>query len=761
MTSRNPGETPKATRRIWDLARMRRGAGRGDGILQAPALAVLAAGILWVAGCGGSGSGSTNVHSVAITPTSVTVPINGTAEFTATITLDNSTVSTTTTVTWEVNGVAGGNSTYGTITASSVDSEVGVYTAPAAEPPSGQQVPITAVVQETTSSSSSTPPTVTSNTAYVTVGSGLGLSITPTGATVPAGGSQQFGAFLNGLPDAAATWAVTSASGITDSSVIGSISASGLYTAPASPPPGGTVTVTATDGSSTLSATVNVVYSDLSLNGPYAFSYTGNDASGFLDAAGSFVADGKGHIQSGVEDVDSLLTGLIKGMQISGTYSVGSDGRGTATITRGSAKEVWTFALTTGQHAQLTLMEANATGGGTIDQQSVSAVSNSLSVIDGAYVFRALGINGRNETAPSTPFTPRGMAGEFTANGAGGLTSGEGTLIDINDNGTPSPDDTSLTASYAMDASNPGTGRGILTLQSTSLGATPRQFAFYTVGTTVDQSTGNSYVTQMHLVEIDGLDSMAGDLFRAPSDSALGSGYLNAANYVFTYGGNSPSGAYAAGGVFTENGSGGATGGVLDINDAGTTTLNTTISSCTSSLDPSDRRIDMVCTAGSSTPEFAVYQTALGSAVMLELDPAAVATGTAYQQCGPLSAGCAAGTPSVSANSLAAGLIGQGIFYNNASLYQQDIDGQISLGATGSTPGAIDINSYPNPFTGDPISAVTLGTVSSLGRGTTVVTASNPAATYNLIYYLVDDKTALLLDQDQTFILRGSLGQQF
>jgi hypothetical protein len=681
---------------------MRREGSGGIGVLRAGALVILALGILSIAGCKGSSgsSGSTNIKSVAITPTTVDVPINGNAEFTATITLSNSTISTTTSVSWEVNGAVGGNaSTIGSITPSSVDQNVGIYTAPPTVPSPGT-VNITAVVQQT-NSSSTTLPTVTSNTATVTVGAGLGLSITPTGATVPAGGSKQFGAFLNGLPDSAATWSVTSASGITDNSVIGSITSTGVYTAPASPPPGGTVTVTATDGASSVSATVNVVYSDLSLNGPYAFSYTGNDASGFLAAAGSFVADGKGHITNGVEDFNSLLTGLDKGVAISGTYSVGSDGRGTATITRGSAKEVWTFALTTG------------------------------------------------------------MAGEFTADGAGGFTAGQGTLIDVNDNGSPSPDDTSMTVSYAFDATNPGSGRGTVTLQSNSLGAT-RTFAFYAVSTAVDQSTGDSYVTQLHLVEIDGIDSMAGDMYSAPSATALGNGYLSAANYVLTYGGSSPSGAYAAGGILTSDGNGSVTGGVLDTNDAGTTALNTTVSGCTaSSLDPTKRRTDLVCTAG-GTSEFAVYQTSLGSAVMLELDPAAVATGMAYEQCGPASAGCAAATPAVSAKSIALGLIGQGIFYNSPSSYQQDIDGQISLGAGGITPGSIDIANYPNaPFTGDPISAVTLGTASSLGRGTTVVTASNPSATYNLIYYLVDDQTALVLDSDKTFVLRGSFGQQF
>jgi len=724
---------------------MRRGG--ADGIQRSAVLATACLALFWITGCGG---GSTNIRSVTISPTTVSnLPINETATFTAVVTLGNSTISTTTTVSWEVNGVVGGNSTYGTIVNSSVDQDEGVYTAPAVVP-SDNTVNITAVVQQT-NTTSTTPPTITSNTATISIGVGLGLSVSPTGATVPAGGSQQFTAYLNGLPDSGATWTITSASGNMDSSVIGSVNLTGLYNAPLSPPPGGTLTITATDGSNTATGTISVVYSDLSMSGPYAFSYTGSDQAGFLAAAGSFVSDGQGHIVGGVEDVDSFLNGVAQKQSISGTYSVGSDGRGTANITRGSTTEVWRFALTTGQHADLTLFEPNATGGGTIDQQSVPATSTSASVITGPYVFRALGADG---TSSTTPYAPRGMAGEFTANGAGSILAADGTLLDVNDNGTVTPDDTSLNGTYAFDSTVSGTGRGTITLQST--GMTARQFAFYAVS-----SDSNSNITELHLVEIDGVDAVAGDMFSAPSSTALGSGNLAAGNYAFTYGGNSSSGSYAAGGILTSNGNGSVTGGVLDINNDGVTTLNTSISGCTSSLDPTARRIELTCTVGGTTPTYAVYQTSLSSAVMLEIDPSAVATGTAYQQCGASSAGCAAGAPAISAKSLAIGLIGQGIFHNSTSSYQQNIDGQISLGGTGVTPGSLDIASYPSPYAGDTISAVTLGSPSSLGRGTTVVTASSPAATYNLIYYLIDDKTALVFDQDKTFVLTGSFGQQY
>ena len=46
-------------------------------------------------------------------------------------------------------------------------------------------------------------------------------------------------------------------------------------------------------------------FTNSNLNGPFAFSYTGSDAGGFLAVAGSFVADGAGHITSGTQDINS------------------------------------------------------------------------------------------------------------------------------------------------------------------------------------------------------------------------------------------------------------------------------------------------------------------------------------------------------------------------------------------------------------------------------------------------------------------------
>jgi hypothetical protein len=732
-------------------------------------IALLIAGGWSLQACGGGPS--TTVTSVAITPTAITVPLNTVTEFTAVVNLANSTVSTTTTVTWEVNGISGGElATVGSIVPSADNQLVGVYTAPGEVPTTATsgvtqvgQVSITAVAsQPAATSNGTTPPTVTSNVAIVTVGAGTGLTVSPTSPTVAANQVQPFTALLNGLTDLDATWTVTPAG---NPGVYGSIDSRGNYTAPLSPPPGATVTITASDPAAPApaTATVTIVYSDASLSGQYAFSYTGNDQSGYLAVAGSFATNGKGTILSGVEDVDSFLTGIATEVPFSGFYSVGPDGRGTANITSSQGAHVWRFALTTNAHAQIILFDANATGGGTIDQQSLNALSNSSSVISGSYVFNALGAD--------SGFNPLGLAGKFSADGSGHIPdpAEPHTILDVNDNGiaggTVTTGNTSLAGSYEFDPLFPGTGRGTLTLTSGPTGA--REYAFYAV------EGPSTSVTHLHLIEIDRLAFVAGDMFSAPA----GSTPLTAGNYVFTGGGDSLNGsavlsAFATGGVFTSNGTAGISGGIFDANVGGTYNMGPTINSCSSyTTDANTGRIDLklfsgtgACPTGanSSTNEFAVYQTSQGTALMLEVDTNALSTGTAYQQCVPSAAACST-SDALLAGSFATGLIGQGIFHDIAGSSQPDVSGQITFDGTAITAGNLDINTFNSVSQTDPISATgnSFGSPASNGRGTAVLVATSPAATFNLIYYLIDDNTALLLDQDTTPIATGIIARQF
>jgi hypothetical protein len=694
--------------------------------------------ILLISGCGGSGV--VTVNSVSISPSSATVAPGSQADFTATVNLSNSTTSTSTstTVTWEVNGVVGGSSGTGTITSSSTDNQLGVYTAPAVVPTTNNgQVNITAVAQQTNSTTSSTTATVTSNTAIVTVAVTQGFSISPPAvSSVPAGGTVQFSAILNGVTDVRATWSVSSATG-GDPGTIGPTS--GLYTAPLLPPTGNSITVTGEDGSNSASETITIVYSDRSLTGPYSFSYTGDNQLGFYAVAGSFVADGSGNIESGVEDMDSFQTGVTAASSFTGNYVVGVDGRGTVTLSNGNT---WRFVLATNQHALILRSDAANTGSGTMDQQNLNALSNSDTVISGPYVFAGSGAD--------TSFNPLAMAGRFSADGAGNV-SATGNILDLNDGGHVTEADTSLSGSYSFDTALPGTGRGFLTLTSTPT-AGPRQYVFYVIDS-----------THLRLLETDHNAYFSGDAFSALTGNSFSAANLSGANYVFKAGGNSSAGAYSAAGVFTSDGAGNVTGGAFDANNAGTVQTDASLTSCSYSVDSTTGRIDLkLCGAGSS--EFALYQTAQNSAVIVELDATAISTGVAYQQ------SVSSTAPS---GDFALSLAGQGVFYNAPGSYQQDLEGQIILNGSAVTGGTLDINNFSELFANNPINistitsgstttpASTISAPGSNGRGTAVITGTNPSVTYKLVYYLINASSTLLFDQDSGFVLNGILTGQF
>jgi hypothetical protein len=107
-------------------------------------------GLLESFGCVSASTSRTPIPvSIEISPTSATVAVGGTRQFTATVQNTSNTA-----VTWQVNGVAGGNATVGTISSS------GLYTAPAVVP-SPATVTVTAVSQADATKSASAQVTIT------------------------------------------------------------------------------------------------------------------------------------------------------------------------------------------------------------------------------------------------------------------------------------------------------------------------------------------------------------------------------------------------------------------------------------------------------------------------------------------------------------------------------------------------------------------------------------------------------------------------
>jgi hypothetical protein len=186
--------------------------------------------------------------SVTLNVHTASVKTGQTQQFSATVTN-----TTNTAVMWQVNGIVGGNSTFGTITAA------GLYTAPNSLP---TQNPVTV-----TAISVADPTKFDSASVTVTLTVVINVSVNPPNPIVALGKSQPFSAVVTGTLNTAVTWSISGTGSECSGSgnPCGAIdSVSGLYMAPATVPTPATVTVIATsqaDGTTTGTATVTVVAS--------------------------------------------------------------------------------------------------------------------------------------------------------------------------------------------------------------------------------------------------------------------------------------------------------------------------------------------------------------------------------------------------------------------------------------------------------------------------------------------------------------------
>lgn len=195
------------------------------------------------------------------------------------------------------------------------------------------------------------------------------------------------------------------------------------------------------------------------LKGQYAFLLQGfDDATGNQFAiVGSFIADGNGNITSGLEDINGP-EGFQSVVDITaGTYNVGADNRGMATLTNSLGAST-RFAIAVGAAnssnvaTQASLIEFDDTtgtngkrGSGFIYLQNSNTFA--LSTINGPFALQFVGQTQEIDTR-------RVLTGAFSANGSGSVTSG---VADINTNGTMT--NPSFTATITADGKTTSFGR--------------------------------------------------------------------------------------------------------------------------------------------------------------------------------------------------------------------------------------------------------------------------------------------------------------
>jgi Putative Ig domain len=288
-------------------------------------------------------------------------------------------LSNSTTGTVQITGkaTAAGSSTF-TIT---------VTDASAGDPPASQQ--LTIVVSSLAITTASPLPPGTVNTAYsqqftATGGTGTDTWTVASGSTLPSGLSLSSAGLLSGTPTVGGTF---------------------------------TFGITATDSATppaVVTATFTLVIAQEQqlnlLNGPYAFEFSGYGTNGFVAFAGTFTANGSGGITTGEMDFNSQLGAPLNFANLLGSYTLGTDGRGTLTFTSTTLPTAPSFAFSIDANGNGRFIESDSSGtrgSGRIELQTVTScvVTNTTT----------------NTYAGDFAFGGSGFASAFATNGAGPL----------------------------------------------------------------------------------------------------------------------------------------------------------------------------------------------------------------------------------------------------------------------------------------------------------------------------------------------------
>lgn len=233
-----------------------------------------------------------------------------------------------------------------------------------------------------------------------------------------------------------------------------------------------------TSGSFNLQTTAD--FATTAIKNNYAFDFSGVSFSATsaapISILGQIVTDGAGNITGGTQDVNDGNASAPAGpLPVPpGTYQLDSGATGTnfgrATMTLGTRSFVFYIVDTT----HLKLLEEDSLGGtsGEALQQSANLpVQNSS--FSGSFAF----LLGGNQTSGTTG--PLARAARFTSDGNGGIGA---ISFDSNSNGNVvriSQGSNISAATYAIDSSLPGSGRGTFTFTASGQGTF--QYVFYLI----------------------------------------------------------------------------------------------------------------------------------------------------------------------------------------------------------------------------------------------------------------------------------------
>ncbi|MGA7841492.1 MAG: Ig domain-containing protein, partial [Candidatus Acidiferrales bacterium] len=342
------------------------------------------------------------------------------------------------------------------------------------------------------------------------------------------------------------------------------------------------------------------------LSGPYSFLFQGFDSGGNVEMAGNFTANGSGTIQGGQLDSNRSggTLGVFTGSSFTGTYSIGTDGRGTMQLITTNSKgaiSTTNYILAEDSGGNFHMIENDTIG---TPQTHGSGIIKPIigggltaSTFSGNYV---LELDGQDNLGKSEV-----IVGVTHADGVSLLTPG---MLDVNDGGTYSPA-LAVTGSFFVTQNN---DKGILflTYQIPASAQVIAQYSFYFVSP-----------NDMFLMAIDPTDAthprLGGELFLQKAGALFDATALSGIS-VATSSGLDGSNATVLAGLLTGNGNSVASVS-YDQNDGGAVTLNNAATG-TYIADPSMN--GRMAFTGLGAQFAAAYLTAPNQGILIGSDPA-------------------------------------------------------------------------------------------------------------------------------------------
>lgn len=439
--------------------------------------------------------GSQPVISVTVSPLQVSVQLEQQQLFTADVS-----GTTNTAVTWSVSGLGCSGTACGII------SDTGVYTAPATMP-SDATVKVKATSKANTSKS---------GTATITLFSPIAVSVSPQAAELYPGGTQQFKATVTGSTVTTVTWSITG--GGCSGTGCGTISSTGLYTAPAVAPNPDTVTVraksTADPSASGTAAVTLLMPTGVTISPKSAVILSGQKFQFHDTVTGT---------------TDTAVIWSVKGSSCSGTAC--------GTI---SSTGLYSSPASLPAPLDVTVTVALSAASSVRDSAKVRILITQNAKLNGRYAFLFKGYDANGV---------RQSAGTIYADGNGKIASGFEDVNDVIDPATRLP----VMGSYQITSDN----RGLITIQGGPGGTQKLELAL-----NADGMTGR-------LMSFDQTGIRGTGVIYKQDPSAFDASALDG-GYVFSLSGVEKSGARtAAVGLIFPNGQGFVLGCGLDANEAG------------------------------------------------------------------------------------------------------------------------------------------------------------------------------------------------